>query len=471
MDSQIDARSIYAQPLASDPVTLQCLARTKRFLERYLMDGGFRAALARNPAQAAAACGLEADPERLRPLWAGKASTAVLADESAGNTEHWPIEFRRFRAFRLERAGLRDAGRAAIVPADDRIRSWRERQIRRLELELGPRKASTIPHVPVAYELSEGCTVGCWFCAAGAEPFAASWPHEPNAELWRDVLRAVRRLLGPAAARGSCYWATEPLDNPDYERFLGDFAEVNGRYPETTTAVPLRDLDRTRRLLTLTAGGTAKINRFSILSTSILDRVHDAFTAEELLFVDLVPVTPDSLVPKVFAGHARTARAPRGLLEPADQATTAACLSGFLISMPRRTVRLVTPCAANAGHPLGWRELGSATFTDGPDLGQRLEWLVERHMPRQLRVGDPVGLAWEAQSPGTVEGAAAPHEVPGETGHLGPVLAVLRCASVTPAEIAAQLEREANIPLAETFLQLDRLFAEGLLEPRPAVDA
>ena len=56
-------------------------------------------------------------------------------------------------------------------------------------------------------------------------------------------------IVGDAAGRGLCYYATEPLDNPDYECFLVDFHAEFGRVPQTTTAAATRDIERTRRLL------------------------------------------------------------------------------------------------------------------------------------------------------------------------------------------------------------------------------
>jgi len=35
-----------------------------------------------------------------------------------------------------------------------------------------------------------------------------------------------------AAGRGFCYWGTDPMDNPDYEKFCLDFHEVLGIFPK-----------------------------------------------------------------------------------------------------------------------------------------------------------------------------------------------------------------------------------------------
>src|SRR5205814_8046857 len=105
------------------------------------------------------------------------------------------------------------------------------------------------------------------FCGVSAGRKGADFLYTPdNARLWRDVLAVLRRVVGPAAATGFCYWATDPLDNPDYERFALDVAEICGRFPQTTTAQPLKDPERTRALLALSVAHGCTINRFSILT-------------------------------------------------------------------------------------------------------------------------------------------------------------------------------------------------------------
>jgi hypothetical protein len=45
-----------------------------------------------------------------------------------------------------------------------------------------------------------------------------------NARLWRGILEAVRDVAGPW--RSICYSGTDTFDNPEYERFIEDFAAV-----------------------------------------------------------------------------------------------------------------------------------------------------------------------------------------------------------------------------------------------------
>ena len=54
-----------------------------------------------------------------------------------------------------------------------------------------------------------------------------------------------------------------PLDNPDYEAFADDYRAIAGAYPPLTTALALRDPERTRRMLDRF---DADVCRFSILT-------------------------------------------------------------------------------------------------------------------------------------------------------------------------------------------------------------
>ena len=146
-----------------------------------------------------------------------------------------------------------------------------------------------ITHPILAFELSAGCTIGCWFCGVSADRFHGNFAYTAeNARLWRAILDHCVDLFGTGAQTGFCYWATDPTDNPDYPRFLADYHAATGNLPQTTTAAPLKNLAFTREILRLSDQHRCVINRFSILTLRILDAVHAAFSAEELMGVELV---------------------------------------------------------------------------------------------------------------------------------------------------------------------------------------
>jgi hypothetical protein len=157
-------------------------------------------------------------------------------------------------------------------------------------------------------------------------------------------------LVGPAAEVGFCYWATDPLDNPDYESFLRDYHGIIGALPPTTTAQPQKHVERLRALLHLWEEHSFVYNRFSILSTRILDVVHREFTAEELVWTGLEMLNKESTKKKATAGRAleKLGRQRERLDHDesvADELTqgTIACVTGFLFNLVTHTVQLVSP--------------------------------------------------------------------------------------------------------------------------------
>ena len=219
------------------PDYIRDVAHIKRFLERWTMDPKYQEAFASDAQAALKAINLTLTPADVIPLIVPEQATAVTRLVRAGRADEVPVSVLRYRFFIHEKIQHRRQLRTETVPADPRMRAWRDQMISRCTGELGAERSDAIVHAPAAFELSQGCTVGCWFCGVAAPKFERNWPHTPdNAKLWRDCLAVVGEVFGPSAKHGFMYWATDPLDNPDYEHFLTDFYEVLGKCPQTTTA-------------------------------------------------------------------------------------------------------------------------------------------------------------------------------------------------------------------------------------------
>lgn len=381
-------RSIFER---RSPEQIRTLAHIKRFMERLVADPGFRQALAENvndPKAVAQRYGIDIDPNEMLPLYHRQYLRFRFTEEEA----RWPLAVawdEYMKDMFRHRDLLREEG--SMEEIHPRFHAWRERQIRRSMSELGG-SGPSITHPIVAFELSEGCTVGCWFCGLSAERFRGYFPYtEENASLWREILGTVNTMFGTAARTGFCYWATDPCDNPDYDRFIADYYHITGALPQTTTAAPLKDPDLTRRILALFDKYRTVTNRFSVLTVKHLEKIHAAFTPEELMGVELVMQNRESLTSKAGAGRARERQAklreagkPDKIAELSRDHTTIACVSGFLVNVMKKTVQLVTPVPGSERWPLGYRVFGERHFVTGEDFRRCLEDLIDEHMTESL---------------------------------------------------------------------------------------
>lgn len=443
----------------------------KRLLEYYLADPEFLDRLREDPLRAAEELGLSWDPTRVQKLW----------DPQAPERDFLPDEV-AYREQIKERMRLRDQIREEGTPDDPRYRAWRARQQARVKAEVGPVKAESIIHAPMAFELSQGCSVGCWFCAISAEKLQAYFPYtDENRDLWRGTLRVFQKLMGRAARWGFCYWATDPLDNPDYEKFCIDFHETLGMFPQTTTAMGHKDPARTRALLALSQERGCAINRFSVLTLGLFRKVFQEFTAEELHLVECLPQNRESRVIKSQAGKAReraireAEKEGRSFADDAH-AGTIACVSGFLINMVERRVRVVSPCRANERWPLGYYVHAEGRFKDTESLERLVEDMVRQAMPSQISELPIVRPAWFATHQEVENGfslssdflritLADPLKGP-YLQRLGHLVAEGRSSAST---LATLLFYEFGVPESRTLSQLQSIFEQGFLDEEPQV--
>jgi len=401
---------------------------------------------------------------------------------------------------------------ASHVP---RLRAWRERQMNRCVLEIGISQNSVLTHIPAAFELTSGCSVNCWFCSMESGPLRGVFRYSPdNAKLWRETLTAFAEIVGPCAKWSSCYWGTEPLDNPDYECFCGDAFAVLGMYPQTTTAVPLRNAERTRALLAESHAKGCRVNRFSIHDAEQLRGVLANFSALELANTELLLENPErKSAPMVTAGKlfnmrrtmpetaAREDERAISMIKEAypdiaahydtfevntfhldeggdgprrfriNLPSTTACMSGFLVNMVERTVALISPCAADAEWPRGYIVFDQGHFDSGDSFRALLCRMIEDNMPEKVLPGDCVALTRRVNYTQTEKGfvlSSVFGRVAYEIEKLGPYLAylgsLLRQDGSRPGEIALECFYLFGKHEALTLGFINDLFNKGLLE-------
>lgn len=466
----IEYREIYQRRSAEE---LQLLAEIKRFVEYLTGDPDFREALAKNDSNLKVVTdtyGLAVDAELLRPIF----SMGLKHYRFENSDPRWPLA-QLWDQFISEKLKHRDSlcALADSKGVNPRYDAWRQRQIMRCAGELGSQNSSIV-HSLVSYELSRGCTVGCWFCGISADKFAGALPYNNETDqLWRGVLEAMVRRFGAATQSGFCYWATDPCDNPDYPSFIQTHYEVTGMLPQTTTAIPLKNVELTRRVLAISQQTPCITNRFSILTKSILHRVLAEFTPIELLNVELVMQQKEALTSKSISGRALD-RVTTNRLKGRDdkisllpsEPSTIACVSGFLVNLLERKVRLATPTRSSERWPDGYRVYEEGYFETAEDFGRLIDDMIARHMPEGLAEEDIVGFRPDLTVSCTEHGFVA------ETKYLrrtydhhkfGRQLGLMiQSGNRTMSEIVHHLAGSGE-HLFDIHCELQRLFDSGLL--------
>lgn len=270
------------------------------------------------------------------------------------------------------------------------FQSWYQRQYARNRVQSqGMRHMRGLFLMPVTFELSDGCSVGCPFCCLAAKRLEKIFAYTPsNLLLWEEILRATKDVIGDIADTAACYFATEPLDNPDYERFLEVYKEVLGCFPQTTTAVSQRNVKRTKALLKEIGGEHLKraAVRFSVTSLKQLEEIHRAFTSEELAYVEVLLNNPESV--NLYSKSGRAIELAQELSDKGfADSISSVCVCGFVVNMACRTIMLAAPHRPDALHPLGMRVYETRTFCDAAEYRETLQQMMKKWMDKGLLDG------------------------------------------------------------------------------------
>lgn len=240
-----------------------------------------------------------------------------------------------------------------------------------------------ISYYPAAFELSDGCSVQCPFCGFAAAPHRSDFLYtEENARLFSDVISVCRRILGPVTGLCPLYFATEPLDNPDYIRFLADHARLTDGIPQTTTAIADTRSEQVKELMSFIGRDalrdTAAI-RFSVRTLGQLRRLEELYTDEETEYIEFICNNPESVNAYSDSGKAQyTTKAEKRL------SYSICCVSGLLVSFPRRTVSFITPEIPDEAYPKGYRVLETLPFEDGASFERAAVRLIDDHAITQI---------------------------------------------------------------------------------------
>lgn len=407
----------YADTLAGfTPDDVRTVAEAKRFFECWHGDRDFRAAVESGGTftdqqrRMLKDIGVTFEPEAMELLWLRPDLLDRLPvltvhhasfDDAPPDVHALLAPYRELRLWlrwrhRIDRSVMihkfRASARATLSPE---YTAWRFRRVAAVRNELGWFGWS-LDHPCHAVEMAVGCSVGCGFCAfdAGKLQTVFDFSRPENRELVRAVATGMARVLGGwPAGNGMLYWSTEPHDNPHYVKLLAFWQELTGAMLCTATARAGEEW--VRELIDYYRTGPVPWPRISVLSRGMLRRLHAAFSPLELRDTQMLMQQKDAEVlrTKVPGGREKMLRQlveaddlrkvdfenlPEGFEPPQG---SIACISGTLVNMVERTVKLISPCYTTMEHRYGYRVFDETTFDDGPDgFEQALKRIVGRSM-------------------------------------------------------------------------------------------
>ena len=397
------------------PDDIRTAAEAKRFFECYDGDRDFRAAVdaggkfTDQQRRMLKDIGVSFKPEAMELLWLqpglferfGSLVVQHVSFEDVPSDIHALLApYRELRLWlkwrhRIDRAVMINKFRVSTrkTPSPE-YTAWRLRRVAAVRNELGW-FGWTLDHPCHAVEMAVGCSVQCGFCAfdAGRLQTVFDFSRPENRELVRAVATGMARVLGWPAGHGMLYWSTEPHDNPHYVKLLAFWQELTGTMLCTATARAGEDW--VRELIDYYSTGPVPWPRISVLSRGMMRRLHAAFTPMELRDTQMLMQQKDTEErrAKVPGGRERMLRRlvgaddlrnvdfenlPEGFEPPQG---SIACISGTLVNMVNRTVKLISPCYTTMQYRYGYRVFDEATFDDGPEgFEAALKRIVGRSM-------------------------------------------------------------------------------------------
>lgn len=365
-------------------------ARFKRAMEWYSVDPAFREAVEKEPSDVLLRLGVTSEPSQV--LDAISCILGGTFNSETAQENPYVKEYAHRNCMVSERVRQR-VGRERF--AADGIWQYSNivRNRCRMENQL-IRMHSNIYFYPAVFELSEGCRVQCPFCGLAAKPWSSDFRYtEENRTLWREVLQITRELLGNVIDVSPCYFATEPLDNPDYEDFLRDAREVTGGVPQTTTALAERYPERIRSLMNFLGKRELEENnalRISIRNLTQFHRIMELYTPEELENVELLPNNPESVYK--YSRSGRAVKDSAWISKDKAICYSISCLAGIRLNMAARTIAFVEPEQPDSEYPLGIRTREMLSFQDAESYREGLIKLFRSYAFGSLPYYVPVQL-------------------------------------------------------------------------------
>ena len=403
---------------------MQSICEIKRFFECYEGDRTFRASIdaggdfSEEQRQMMRDIGVRFEPEAMELLWTSwdlltrihqltfqvDSFEEMPADIHAALAPYPLMRVWQIWRFRRTKMGLIQKRIVLSTPsAHPAYTAWRSRRIAAVRNELGT-YGWDIDHPCHAVELAVGCSVGCGFCAFDAKKLDTLFDYDApgNRALIRGVAHGMMNQLGWPAAHGMLYWSTEPADNPAYVRMLGDWQDITGATLCTATARAGEEW--VEQLQAFYSRASTPWPRISVLSRNIMRKLHKRFSPMEMRDTTLlmqqadgefqrkkVPGGREKMLQRLIDAHDVRSCDPDNIPNDLDiPQGSIACVSGLLINMVNRSIKLISPCYSSREHPYGYRVFDETHFEGLEDFEVKLARMLDRSMVISPYMGMPM---------------------------------------------------------------------------------
>lgn len=221
------------------------------------------------------------------------------------------------------------------------FKSWQENEY----VKYTEKSNEFVNPISIAFELSSGCSQQCVFCGLAAQPLSKIYfATDENLKEFEAVYDFFKNLIGDAAIAPMLYYASEPLDNPDYFKFSELIHQKSGCYPHLTTTQYLRKRDFLHPFLSQSVEDGNICHRFSVLNVHDVLKIYNEYTALEMLYTRL-----ESRYNMLnIAPSGRAFRNP-----DLETGKSIACCFGFIVNFASHSLRLETPTIPSKKHPNG----------------------------------------------------------------------------------------------------------------------
>ena len=265
---------------------------------------------------------------------------------------------------------------------------WRQRKINRYRIETPDLWSKGNPHLPLAIELTDGCSLNCPFCAGAAQSLKQPVPSFfKNQDLFASVLTYITDTLQFSSLSHLLYFFTEPFDHPEFEKFYRLSHEITGTRSELTTAAWFKDPDRIRLFLSKESEERT-LFRFSINSRKLFEKCLELYSPTELSKIELKLNYPEALSPPLYqSGREEVAGNSESLIG------SVACVTGFLWNLHTQTIQLITPTVDLKNWPKGYIILEETSVSSLQDIKQFIPVCLNTHFNKTLNEDSFVRLS------------------------------------------------------------------------------